>query len=274
MSSVPEQRTHLRWNRKTLSSFLSVLSRFYINPNFFPESEYFSGIVQKEELKSVWASLLLHVCLPQSENVSQFSFLAQQVSLFFLNHSRHSYQEFGAFSVKSLTNLLRPFEILTHEWDPSPDRNLILTSIPSIPWWYLVVTSNTRTIFVFPRIHPFGFDDSSFRRSECILDNQHDHQILRIHQYPSSWRIVQGQLLWQILHLYTILSIASHSKDSALFFCGCTTGRPVLSHRSKSLWTFNKSADFKESVCFVISQTLSDQNSDLRCSLHKSATAP
>ena len=40
-----------------------------------------------------------------------------------------------ASSVKSLANLLRPFEILTHEWNPSPDQELILISIPCVPWW-------------------------------------------------------------------------------------------------------------------------------------------
>ena len=40
-----------------------------------------------------------------------------------------------SFAVRSLTNLSRPLEILTHEEDPSPDRELIRTSIRRFPWW-------------------------------------------------------------------------------------------------------------------------------------------
>ena len=64
------------------------------------------------------------------------------------------------FSVKSLTNLLSPLEILTHGWDPSPGKESILISIP---WWFLVTISNTRPIFVFPRIQPLGVENSSSR---------------------------------------------------------------------------------------------------------------
>ena len=38
------------------------------------------------------------------------------------------------FSVKSLTNFLSPFAILTQDWELCPDKDSILISIPGFPW--------------------------------------------------------------------------------------------------------------------------------------------
>ena len=48
------------------------------------------------------------------ENVEQFSTLEVQVARYLLNHS-HRRHEFAIFSFKSVTNLLSPLEILTHD---------------------------------------------------------------------------------------------------------------------------------------------------------------
>ena len=65
------------------------------------------------------------------------------------------------FVVVVLLDLFKPWEILTHEWELSWFKDSILVSTPCIPCRYLVVTSNTGPILVFPRIQPFGSDDFS-----------------------------------------------------------------------------------------------------------------
>ena len=39
------------------------------------------------------------------------------------------------FTVKSLTGLLRPLEILNHDWVPSLDKKSTLISTPGFTWW-------------------------------------------------------------------------------------------------------------------------------------------
>ena len=62
---------------------------------------------------------------------------------------------------KFVTNLFKPWEILTHEWELSLFTDSILISTPCLPCRQQVVTSNTGPILVFPRIQPFGSDVSS-----------------------------------------------------------------------------------------------------------------
>ena len=66
-----------------------------------------------------------------------------------------------SLSIKSVTNLFRPWEILTHEWELSLFTDIILISTPYLPCRQQVATSNTGPILVFPRIQPFGSDASS-----------------------------------------------------------------------------------------------------------------
>ena len=66
-----------------------------------------------------------------------------------------------SLSIISVTNLFKPWEILTHEWELSLFTDSILISTPCLPCKLLVVTSNTGPILVFPRIQPFGSDDFS-----------------------------------------------------------------------------------------------------------------
>ena len=62
---------------------------------------------------------------------------------------------------KSVTNLFKPREILTHEWELSLFTDIILISTPYLPCRQQVLTYNTAPILVFPLIQPFGSDASS-----------------------------------------------------------------------------------------------------------------
>ena len=62
---------------------------------------------------------------------------------------------------KFVSNLFKPWEILTQEWELSLFIDIILSSTPYLPCKQQVVTSNTGPILVFPRIQPSGSDASS-----------------------------------------------------------------------------------------------------------------
>ena len=57
--------------------------------------------------------------------------------------------------LKFVTNLFKPWEILTHEWDLFLFTDIILISTPYSPCKQQVVTSNTGPILVFPLILRF-----------------------------------------------------------------------------------------------------------------------
>ena len=63
--------------------------------------------------------------------------------------------------LKSVTNLIKPREFLTHEWELCLFADSILISTPYFPCKQQVETSNTSPILVFPRFQPFGSDVSS-----------------------------------------------------------------------------------------------------------------
>ena len=62
---------------------------------------------------------------------------------------------------KFVTNFFKPWEILTHEWELSLFTDSILISTPYLPCTQQVGTSGSGPILVFPRIQPFGSDESS-----------------------------------------------------------------------------------------------------------------
>ena len=62
---------------------------------------------------------------------------------------------------KFVTNLFKPWEILTHVWELSLFTDIILISTPYLPCRQQVVTSKTGPILMFPQIQPFGSEVSS-----------------------------------------------------------------------------------------------------------------
>ena len=60
-----------------------------------------------------------------------------------------------SLSIKSVTNLFNPWDILTHEWELSLCTDSILFSTPYLPCRQQDVPSNTGPILAFPRIQPF-----------------------------------------------------------------------------------------------------------------------
>ena len=88
------------------------------------------------------------------------------------------------FSIRSLTNLLSPVEILIHEWDSSLDNDSILIStrvslggnwlpLPTQESWYFH-ESNLLVLMI------------RHLKVKYILDMPHDHQIVRTLQHLSS----------------------------------------------------------------------------------------
>ena len=62
---------------------------------------------------------------------------------------------------KFVTNLFRPWEILTQEWELSSFIDITLIPTPYLPCRQQVATSNTGPILEFPGIQPLGSDASS-----------------------------------------------------------------------------------------------------------------
>ena len=112
-----------------------------------------------------------------------------------------------SLSIKSVTNLFKPWEILTHEWELSFFTESILISTPYSLCKQLVVTSNTGPILVFQRIQPFGSDDFSISWQSVLTTCHWFCKFLRIPQCPLSWNAVRRQPLSGILHQYKSLSI-------------------------------------------------------------------
>ena len=74
---------------------------------------------------------------------------------------------FFSLLFKSVTNVFKPWEILTHEWELSLFIDIILISTPYLPCRQQVETSNTGPILVFPLIRHVGSSVSSSLGRVC-----------------------------------------------------------------------------------------------------------
>ena len=124
--------------------------------------------------------------------------------------------------LKFVTNLFKPWEILTHEWELSSFTDSILISTPYLHCKQQVVTSNTGPFLVSPRIQSFGSDDFH-PLAKCTHDMPLILWIVRILQCLLSWSAVRLQLLSEILHQYKLLShefcCESLSTTRSWYFC-------------------------------------------------------
>ena len=65
----------------------------------------------------------------------------------------------SSWSIKSVTNLFNPSDILTHEWELSLFTDSVQMSAPYLLCCQMVVASHAGPILVFPRIQLFGSVD-------------------------------------------------------------------------------------------------------------------
>ena len=122
-----------RWTNNLLAQYQS---------KFFPRWVQFLLMSRQEYVFVVFASA--------------FDRLANANTSIFVSEVSCSLSSYS-LSIKSVTNLFKPWEIMTHEWELSLCTDSILIATPYLPCRQLVVTSNTGPILVFPRIQPFGF---------------------------------------------------------------------------------------------------------------------
>ena len=123
----------------------------------------FSGSISVQVLSPISTVLLNEQARVRLRGfASAFDRLAKSPALNFNAKTSNCISEVScSLLFKFVTNLFKPWEILTHEWELSLFTDIILISTPYLPCRQKVVTFNTGPILVFPRIQPFGSDDFS-----------------------------------------------------------------------------------------------------------------
>ena len=172
----------------------------------------------------------LHSILTQSSNcISEVSCSLSSWSLLF----------------KFVTNLFKPWEILSHEWELSLFIDSILISTPYLPCRQQVVTSNTGPILVFPRIQPFGSIELSSlgnvysRQATDSVNCENFFSVFR-HEVLSDvncsqescikTKFAHSVLLWQLFNSFSI------SLQEIFFLCTISQKYACLHHTLHEQW--------------------------------------
>ena len=238
-------RGRLPWRRRWISFFDTGRS----------ESKHFCG--------SISVQILFPISMVLVDDKAEYRFCgfalafdrnAESPSLNFNAYSSNCISEVSrSLLFKFVTNLLKPWVFLTHEWEWSLFTDLILISTPYLPCRQQVVNSNTGPILEFPLIQPFGSSLCEVYVTESV--NCENYSMSFVMKYcPTSWIIRNPVSVQNLLNLSCCgnFSIRSPYLCNRIFWCagsslfkdtfvlitldtseklGCppTTGLPVLS---------------------------------------------
>ena len=168
---------------------------------------------------------------------------AKSLSLNFNAYSSNCISEVSrSLLFKFVTNLLKPWDFLTHEWELSLFTDLILISTPYLPCRQQVVNSNTGPILEFPLIQPFGSSLGKVYVAESV--NCENYSMSFVMRYcPTSWIIRNPVSVQNLLNLSCCdnFSIRSPYLCNRIFWC-------AGSHYSKTRLSWSHFTQAKNST--------------------------
>ena len=140
--------------------------------------------------------------------------------------------DFSFSSGSSLAYLFISLLMTIQEWDPSFSMESFLISIPYWYKWYASLISNTRSIFVCPRIHPFGVDLSSsrsdvFSRHEPTYPNPNNSMSSTVMKYcprEISHKNEEDDSIYEPFKLNPVLFYRLSDLSEQLQCCLCVLG--------------------------------------------------